>query len=506
MSQRKMGTILSYLQILITNSISLFYTPYMLRLMGQSEYGIYGTASSFISYLSLLSFGIGGSYIKFNSQYRARNDVEGERRLNGMFFTIFSILSIVVLIVGIVLIVCVGLLVEDTFTPNELYKLRIIMFILTINVIATFISNVVMMSILAYERFIFMKVILLLCGIITPVLNIIALKHGGRSIAISAISVTIPIISYIIYYFYARKVINFHFIFRGFDKSLFKEIFVFSGFLFLNSITDQITFSTDNVILSALKGTTVVAVYSVGSNFKTYFQNFSTSISSVFSSQINSIVAKSDDNNALSKIFIKVGRIQFYVISLVIIGYISIGEKFVMMWAGADYKESFWIGLLLMISIFIPSFQNISIQVQQAKNMHKARSVIYFLIALCNVSLTIPLSISFGGIGAALATAITMVIGYAIFMNYYNYKYVGLDIPGFWKSIVTILPGYVPPIIVGILINRFYNLKSYLDILISALIIIVVFIGSIWLFSMNNYEKDLIRKPVLKLKNKLNRK
>ena len=86
MNQRKAGTLLSYAYIIITNTISLFYTPYMLRMMGQSEYGLYGTASSFISYLSVLSFGIGGAYIRFNAKARATGDREEERRLNGMFY------------------------------------------------------------------------------------------------------------------------------------------------------------------------------------------------------------------------------------------------------------------------------------------------------------------------------------------------------------------------------------------------------------------------------------
>ena len=38
MNQRKIGTILSYVQIIVSNTISLIYTPYMLRMMGQSEY------------------------------------------------------------------------------------------------------------------------------------------------------------------------------------------------------------------------------------------------------------------------------------------------------------------------------------------------------------------------------------------------------------------------------------------------------------------------------------
>ena len=98
MSQRKLGTILSYLNIFLSNTISLIYTPYMLRMLGQSEYGIYGTAQSFISYLSILSFGIGGAYIRYNAKYRVKNDKEGEKKLNGMFLVIFSILALLVFV------------------------------------------------------------------------------------------------------------------------------------------------------------------------------------------------------------------------------------------------------------------------------------------------------------------------------------------------------------------------------------------------------------------------
>ena len=72
MSQRKAGTVLSYVYFVVSNGISLIYTPYMLRMMGQGEYGLYGTANSFVSYLSVLSFGIGGAYIRFNARYRRK--------------------------------------------------------------------------------------------------------------------------------------------------------------------------------------------------------------------------------------------------------------------------------------------------------------------------------------------------------------------------------------------------------------------------------------------------
>lgn len=379
MNQRKAGTLLSYAYIIITNTISLFYTPYMLRMMGQSEYGLYGTASSFISYLSVLSFGIGGAYIRFNARARASGDRNEERRLNGMFLTVFLVLSALVLIVGLIFIALAGRLVKETFTSQELFKLRVIMLILILNMMVSFICNVFMMALQAYEQFFFIRIALLIAGIVQPIVNVIALSHGGRSITITLISFVIGLLTYLSMFLYARKAIQFEVSFSGFQKDVLKEIFVFSGFLFLNSITDQITFSTDNVVLSATKGTTAVAIYNVGSSFKGYFQNFSTSISSVFSPRVNQLVAQNRPMKELDDIFIRIGRIQFYVVSLVLIGYCSIGHSFVCLWAGEDYSDSFYIGLLLMLAVTVPAFQNVGLEIQKAKNMHKARSIVYFL-------------------------------------------------------------------------------------------------------------------------------
>ena len=252
------------------------------------------------------------------------------------------------------------------------------------------------------------------------------------------------------------------------------------------------------MILSSVKGTTAVAIYNVGSSFKGYFQNFSTSISSVFSPQVNQIVAQNRPMKELDEIFIRIGRIQFYVVSLVLIGYCSIGHSFVRLWAGMDYSDSFYIGLLLMIAVAVPAFQNVGLEIQKAKNMHKARSVVYFLVALINIGLTIPMSQQWEGIGAAFATMICMFMGTVVFMNIYYWKKVGLDIPKFWKSIASILPGYCAPVLVGVLIWKFFVIDSYSDVLIAALVIGAVFLLSIWRFSMNNYEKNLLRRPVKK--------
>ena len=499
MNQRKLGVILSYVYVFLSNGISLFYTPYMLRMMGQSEYGLNGTAMSITSYLSLLSFGIGGSYIRFNVRYRANNDIEGERRLNGMFFTIFAFLSLIVIIVGAVMVAGAGKLTENSFTETETVKLRIIITLLIINTVVVFLFTVIVANLMANEEFIIMKVVSIVIAVITPLLNIIALKCGGRAISITAISLVLCIAMHLSYYICARKKYNFKFSFRGFKWSEIKEVFIFSSFLFLNSISDQITTSTDNVVLSAVKGTAAVSVYTIGASFQTYFLSLSSTIAGVFTTQINRVVVESTDLDEINRLYIKISRIQFYIISLLLIGFTCIGHEFIVIWAGKEYYDSYWIGLILMVSSSIPLFQNLGLEIQKAFNKHKARSIVYLLVAFVNIGLTIPFAKKWGGIGAALATFICVWCGQVIWMNYYYAKHIHLNMKSYWKSILSVIPSMILPIIVGVNFKLFWNFTSIWDVLFVAIIIMIVYSFSVWMFGLNDYEKNIVKKPIKKL-------
>lgn len=503
-SQRKAGTILSYVQIFLSNTISLIYTPLMLSILGQSEYGLYGTAGQFTSYLSLLNFGISGAYIKYNIDMRAQNDKEGEAKLNGMFFILYSVISFLTVVVGIGMMAASDYVFQDSFTSAELIEFKKVMICIILNMIVTLMFNTIAMALIAYEKFIFIRCCLIFSGIISPIANLCALYFWqATAFAIAFTTVVISFLTYIFYFIYAKKKLRIQFRFRNFDMKIVKGVFIFSSFLLLNSITDMITNSTDTVILGAVSGTVAAAVYTIGSTFKGYFLAFSTSVSNVFAPQVNQIVSEKRGDEPLNEIFIRIGRVQFLIVSLILIGYIFIGQQFINTWAGPDYSGSYIIGLMLLIAVFVPSFQNVGLEIQKAKNLHKVRSITYLAIAVLNVIITIPLSMKYGGAGAAFATMICMLGGNFIFMNIYYHKRIGLNILHFWKSILSIVPSFIPTIIVGILLNCFYTIDSYSSLLLAVLILVVVYCVSVWFFGMNSYEKNLISSPFKKIIKKI---
>ena len=177
-------------------------------------------------------------------------------------------------------------------------------------------------------------------------------------------------------------IMNIRFRFRGFQASLLKEMWVFTFFIFINQIIDQINWSVDKFLLGRFAGTTAVAVYGVGGQINSMYIEFSSSVSNVFVPKVNRIVAESGDDRELTKLFTKVGRIQFIILGLILSGFTFFGIPFIKIWAGPEYGASYAVALLLIIPVTVPLIQNLGIEIQRAKNMHKARAVVYLAIAM----------------------------------------------------------------------------------------------------------------------------
>ena len=84
-------------------------------------------------------------------------------------------------------------------------------------------------------------------------------------------------------------------------------------------------------------------------------------------------------------------------------------------------------------------------------------------------------------------------------MNWYYHKKIGLDIPYFWRQILSMTKGLVIPMIAGLCIMRFADITTWSRILFYGVLYVVIYCASMWLLGMNDYERNLLLKPVAKL-------
>lgn len=499
MNQLKAGVMLSYISMGASTIISIIYTPIMLRLLGQNEYGLYQLVFSVVSYLGLLSFGFGSAYMRFYARYKVQKDTEGIARLNGMFMTVFIGIAILAILAGSVLVNNVQLIFEQGLTAEEIQTAKVLMALMVFNVAITFPASVFDSIVTSQEQYFFQRFVNLLRSVLNPFLCLPLLIMGFGSISLVLVTTILTLASFMINMWFCFKKLHTRFIFGHFDGSLFKEIGIFSFYIFLNQIIDQVNWSVDKFILGMITGTVGVAVYSLAAQLNTYYLNFSTSISTVFIPRVNRIVAESNDNQVLTKIFTKVGRIQFILLGLIIEGYVFLGQPFIDLWGGDGYGTSYYVGLWLMLPVTIPLIQNLGLEIQRAKNMHKFRSIVFILIAVGNVCLSIPLCKIYGPVGCAIGTAAALLLGNGLIMNWYYQAKVGLDIRYFWWEIIKFVPALIIPGIAGYFIMRYAMIYSYGILVLWGMTFVGIYGLSMWFAGLNAYEKALFSGPVKKI-------
>lgn len=499
-NQRKVGAILSYVVILLSTSISLIYTPFMLRKMGQSEYGLYSLTASIVGYLTILDFGFGNAIVRYTAKYRALKEREKEYNLNGMFIVIYIIIGIVTAILGFVLYLNVGNLFSSSMTSAEIEKAKILMLLLVFNLAVSFPLGIFSSIITAYEQFVFSRVINIIRIIISPCIMIPLLILGYRSVGMVIVTTILNISILLINMWYCLTKLKIKFYFNNFDFSLLREIIGYSFYIFLGIIVDKINWSADQFILGSVAGTVSVAIYAVGSQINNYYLSFSTAISGVFLPKLTAMVTKKASDKELSNLFIKIGRVQYVIMAYILGGFLLVGKDFINTWAGKDYNSAYYIAAILIIPVTVPLIQNLGISLLQAQNKQKFRSVVYTMIAVLNIIISIPLAKLYGGIGTAIGTAIALVLGNIIVMNIYYYKKIHIDIPEFWKEIFLMTIPVAIACICGLFITNFVGGSGYRYILIKGLLFTFLYIPLMWFMGMNKYEKELFAYPIKKIK------
>ena len=504
-NQLKLGTILSYGQMALGAIVGLAYTPVMLNLLGQSEYGLYNTVSSTIAMLSVLKLGFNAGYIRNYSKYKKEGNNEAISKLNGLFLLIFTIIGIVGFACGLFLSFNLDFVFDKGLTMQEYETARVLMIMLTISLAISFPTTVFTSIISAHEKFVFLKLLDMIRTVFGPLVTLPLLLAGYGSVGMVAATVSLSLIVDVIYFLYVVFVLKNRFVFHDFEKGLFKSLFAYTFFIALNIIVDQINSNVDKAIIARYRGTVGVSIYSIGYTIYNYYKMFSTSISGVFTPRVHKIIVEADDNvsglrKRLTELFVKIGRIQFLVLGLVLTGLIFFGYEFIVcFWAGPGYEDSFVVLLLLAIPVTIPMIQNIGIEMQRAQNKHRFRSVAYTIMAVINLVSSIFLCKAFGPIGSAIGTAVAFVLANGIIMNVYYHKRCNIDILTFWKNILRVSIGLIIPVAIGIGIRYWLDLTNIWFFILGVVLYTIVYCISMWFLGMNKYEKSLVLRPIKKI-------
>lgn len=501
---RKAGVIYSNILMLVEILSTLLFTPFLIKTLGQAEYGVYQLVSSITSYLVLLDLGVGNSVIRYIARYREKNDLRGQNTFLGITTIYYVLVATLAIVISIFVLAVFPSMFENGLSTSEVSLAKKLFSITMCSAAFSLATSAFANTVIAYERFLISKGTVIILTVFKILASVIALKMGFGSMGIVILNFLMTVLTRSVYVMYVLFVLKLRPSFNKIDFSYVKEIASFSSFILLQMVATQINAMSDQVLLGMFVNgaSIIIGIYGVGAQILQYFKTIGSLFTSVLMPGLVRLVETGAGAKRLEEEMIRISRIVFMVLSVIWVIFAFWGRDFICLWAGEENEQAYFVAVLLMFPTIFSYSEGVGYQLLQSMGKHRTPAIVQVISASLNVGLTILLIYWDPLKGAVIGTFISLCTCDIIIMNIMYKRQIGIRLTvyfiGLFKGIV---PCLVLSAITGSLI-KLANLNAYgwLGFVVNCGVMILVYGITMWLFGMNVYEKSIILSPIIKIK------
>lgn len=503
----KLGAVLSYASIAINIIAGLLYTPWMLEQLGDS-YGLYTLANSIIT-LFLVDFGLSTATSKFVSKYRAEGNDEKANNFLGAIYKLYLLIDGVIF-TALIVIFFLSDIIYANLTPIELEQFKVVYVISALFAVINFPFVTLNGILTANEKFVQLKLADVIYRVIYVGMTIVALLLGYGLYALVTVHAVAGLIIIAFKLIVIKKTTKSRPNFKYRDRGVYKDIFKISIWMTIATLAQRLVFNITPTVLGITvkdKTSEAIAVFGVLTTIEAYIYTITTAINGMFMPKISRIYTKENGEETIMPLFIKVGRFQYLLNGLMVVGFFTVGQLFLKLWVGDTYGEAnlnvlYW-GVLLVIipGIFYNSLQiaNTTLIVRDKTHI---TAIINTMTGLLNIILSFILSMKMGVIGACISIFVAYTVRAVACLILYKTS-LKLNILSFIKKcyIQSGIP-VVLSILAGMLIKQVMTGTSWFHLALNGVIIVAIYGLLVLLLGVNKAEKKSI---VRLIKSKLNR-
>lgn len=488
-SEVKWGALLSYVLIALNSIYGLIIMPFVLGAIGESEYGVYKTIGAMTATISVMELGLGGTMQKYIAQYRAQKEEKKAYNFSAMCIIQAVVMAVVMAVVGFGLFFTLNPVYGNTFTAHELYRAKQIYVVLISYVILHIFENVLFGIISGYNRFIFTNSAKLTTLVAKIIIYIIILPIFKNSLAIVLTMLALEFVIIAAECIYIKFVLKHRVKLYSWDKAVFKETFVYTLLLFVQSIIIQFNGNVDNMVIGSVIGTAAVTVYSFAIQIFNMYEQCATSVSSVILPSVTNVIFGGAKPKDLENMVVKYGRVQWAILGAALGGFICLGQDFFKLWLGNGFEDCYYLALILMIPVTFPLIVNTCLAILKAKNLLAFRTVSLAYSVVLNIILTVIGTRIWGYYAAAIGTAVSTIVGSVLSLNIYYYVKLKMNMfRVYFRIMHKIILCIAVPTVVCILINPFFGV-SWFAFLAKAAVFVGIYGILMLVFGLNKNEK-----------------
>ena len=491
MRSAKTIALLSYASVVLYVVIGFLYTPYLTGTLGVSDYGIYSLTASLVGYLSL-DFGIGAALARLAAKFISEGRKEKIRDLLGLTCKFF--MGIDVFIIFIALVVWgYSDVIFTNFSFDELSKFKKAFIITGIFTVLNFPLLPTKGLFQAFDRVYNFVLIDFVYKIVNITSLVSALYFGFGLMGVVVANTTTNLLAQLVKFSYIYRKEKLSFNLKAKDNEIVRFIASFSTWSTLAMIADKFFFGVIPLLLAAFSNTREVAIFAIAISIEGYTLGIARSMSGIFLPRVMKMVVRGDDVEKRTELMIKVGRIQLYVVGMIVVGLIGFGKDFIYLWVGPDYDKSYYCVALVLFPCMFHLTKTIAEELLLATNNVKYRAITYACGSILSVLSIVLLSPYLGALAAAIGVFLSFVVAHNLLLDIFYEKKAGVNMLRFYKEChCRIFHVLLLCLVVAWGLQFFISSVTWMLLFLKGAIWAVCSILILWFLAFNREEKNML--------------
>lgn len=494
--EARKGAFYNYLNLFLITATGMFLTPFIVRNLGASQYGVYTLVGAMLPYLMLLDMGMSKTITRYVAHYRAHNDTESEARFLTTTIGIYGFISILLLVCGGSIYYFSDKIWSEQFTPDELQCVRQMILVVVVSY-AIIIPGSAFTSICnGCGKFAFPRIVQPIRHLIKVICSVALLLLGFKALALMTLEMALSISIVVATLLYVRKHIGRKHIFAS-SRLDYTPILKYTGWMALYAATCAMQWNAGMIIAGMQLDASSVGVMGLGIMIGNMYGYFAETINRMTLPRATRLIKENPTGKEITQSMIEVGRIIAIVQMGVLSAFFVFGESFVEKWVGQEYSNSYIIALIMMASWLMQLSEDYGNALIEAKGRVRTMAIINFIAIFVGVIASYYATPRYGVIGLIGSLSGGTLLA-TIANNIYYKHLLQLNIGNYIARVYGRLTVSTIACVTAFVVIRQYavDTTSWAWLLGGIATYVVIYTTSIYLGVLTKEEKQAIKKYV----------
>lgn len=487
------GAVYNYLNLLLINVTGILLTPYIIRSLGVSQYGLYTLIGAFTPYFALFDFGLGKTITRFTAHYRATHNVSSEHRFLASISRLYLLLTVLLLITGVWLYMKVDRIWGAHFTEGELSDVRRMVAVVVFSQVIIIPGSAFTAICNGYGLFAFPRAVQPVKYIIRAVSIVALLLWGQKAFALVVLDAILNIGVVIVTFIYVCRYVG-PGVFLHQNPLAFRPILNYSFWIALYAATCAFQWNSGQIVAGMVGDTATVGIVGIGILMGSMYGYFAETVNRMMLPRAARFMSRPHTPNRLTDEMIRVGRLVAIPQIFILGAFIIFGKVFVFLWAGEFYGYAYILSIVMMASWTVQLTQDYANSLLEAAGRIRVMSVINFIAIFAGVMASYFASLRWGIIGIVSALSCGTLLA-TIASNVYYHMCLQLGTRRYFRAVYAKL--FVS---VGVIVILFETAEcfvgfgvSWFRLIVGGAIYVLLFAVVIYGMVLTGEEKRLFR-------------